>query len=186
VAHKAAEFLFVKACDKKTQETVHSKGPGELVFIDPDGNELHRGVCLDAAAIEKAMDAALGKYAGRPISWNLYEAKALESARAAGKLALVAFDDGGKEGEALLKGLEDRMLARLQDRFTFIRVPFRKESDEARLWGVSSAPMLLVIDPAGEAGGAHSVVERISGKKTPAQLKSLIQKVSRSQEKSPR
>src|SRR5262249_4255487 len=177
--------LFVKACDKKTQEAVHSKGPGELVFIDPDGTELHRGVCLDAAAIEKAMDAALGKYAARPISWNVYEAKALEAARAAEKLALVAFDDGGKEGEGLLKSLEDRMLARLQDRFTFIRVEFRKDSDEARMWAVTSAPTLLVVDPAKEAG-SHAVLERISGKKTPVQLKAVIQKACRSQEKATR
>jgi len=185
VARKSSEFLFVKACDKKTQETVRSRGPGELVFIDPDGTELHRGVCLDAAAIEKAMDVALGKYAPRPISWNVYEGKALDSARTAEKLALVAFDDGGKDAQALFKALEDRMLARLQDKFTFIRIPHRKDSDEARTWAVSSAPTLLVVDPAKEAG-PKAVLERISGKRTAAQLKAAMQKACRSQEKSAR
>jgi hypothetical protein len=185
VARKATEFLFVRACDKKTQEAVHSKGPGELVFIDPDGTELHRGVCLDAAAIEKAMDAALEKYAGRPISWNVYEAKALEAARARDQLAVIAFDDGGKDGGTLIKSLEDRMLARLQDKFTFIRVEFRKDSDDARVWAVTSAPALLVVDPAKEAG-PHAVIERLSGKRSPAQLKAALQKACRPQEKSAR
>jgi hypothetical protein len=178
VARKSAEFLFVKACDKKTQEAIRSKGPGELVFLDPDGNELHRNVCLDAPAIEKAMDAALAKYAPRAISWNVYQDKAIESARASRKLALVAFDNGGKDAEALLKSLEDRMLARLHDRFSFIRVEFRKDSDEARTWAVSSAPTLLIVDPAKDAG-APAVVERIAGKKNVAQLKAILQKATR-------
>jgi hypothetical protein len=185
VARKSAEFLFVKACDKKTQEAVRSKGPGEMVFLDPDGAELHRGVYGDAAGIEKAMDAALGKYSARPISWNVYEAQALESARATGKLAALAFDDGGKDAEALLKSLEDRMVARLQDKFTFIRIPFRKDAEDARTWAVASAPTLLIVSPDKDAG-PRAVVERVTGRRTVVQLKAVLQKASRSLEKSPR
>ena len=77
------------------------------------------------------------------------------------------------------------MLARQQDKFTFVRVQFRKESDEARIWAVASAPTLLVVNPNKDAG-PQAVVERISGRKTAAQLKAVLQKACRSQEKSPR
>jgi hypothetical protein len=182
VARKAAEFLFVRACDKKTQEAVRSRGPGELVFVDPDGTELHRAVCTDAPAIEKAMDAALEKYPHKSISWNVYESQALESARAGRKLALIAFDDGGKEGEGLCKALEDRMVARLHDSYMFIRIPFQKDSEEARGWAVTAAPTLLVVDPS-PGTDSKAVVKRITGKKTPAQLKALLPKSAKASEK---
>jgi hypothetical protein len=181
VARKSGEFLFVRACDKKTQEAIRSR-PGEIVILDPEGAELHRGVCMDAPAIEKAMDAALQKYAPKPISWNLYESKGLESARSAGKLALLAFDDGGKDGDALLKALEDRMVAGQHERFLFVRVPFKKDSDDVRAWAVTSALTLLIVDPSQEPG-PKAVLEKTVGKKTPVQLKAFLQKASKAKEK---
>jgi hypothetical protein len=178
----SGEFLFVRACDKKTQEAVRSRGPGEIVILDPEGGELHRAVCVDAPAIEKAMDAALQKYAPKPISWNVYESRGLESARSAGKLALLAFDDGGKDGDALLKALEDRMVARQHEGYTFVRVPFKKDSEEARAWAVTSALTLLIVDPAQDPG-PKAVMEKSVGKKTPAQLKAFLQKASKVKDK---
>lgn len=179
MARRAGEFFFVKACDKKTQEAVKARGAGEVIILDPDGAELYRGGVANPAGVEAAMESALKKYSDRPIAWEALDAKALDEAKASGKLALVAFYDPARD-EAALKMLEDRTLVRLHDSFRFLRVEFKRDSEAAKAWGVTSSPTLLAVDPRKDPG-AKAVLETVTGKKPPLQLRALLQKaVSRS------
>lgn len=87
---------------------------------------------------------------------------------------MIAFHDPAKD-EAALKALEDRSVVRLHDSFRFLKAEFRRDSDAAKAWGVSSVPTLLVVDPRKDPG-AKAVLETVAGKKTPQQLRAVLQK----------
>lgn len=175
-------FIFVKCGDKKTAEEVKATNPPEVIFYNPDGEEIHRQSVKDAASIDNAMEQALKKYANREISWNAFDDAALDSARESGKVVILAFASDSKDSEAALKALEDRQLAKLHDSVVFLKATFEKDGRTEKLWGVSSAPTLVLIDPTKEAG-SKATLEKIMGKKSPLSLKASIQKALKAIEK---
>ena len=102
-------------------------------------------------------------HAGRPvIVWHAFTTAEFD--------VVCGFDDEKGEG---LKALGDKTLVKYHDRCTFVRLPYEKGSETAKLWNVSSTPMLILCDPSKE-DPAKQTIERLSGKKSPRELKAAI------------
>src|SRR5436190_5529706 len=159
------EFHFVRVCEKKTALAVRASRVPEAIFLDADGDEVFRSSFTDGNSLDRVMSAALQRYAPREIAW------AAEVPTVSGKsLVVVGFDD--EKGEAL-KAFEDRTLVKYQDRIDFVKLPFKKDGDAAKKWGVAQAPAIILCDGTKEAPDKNPI-ERLSGKKTPAMLKAAI------------
>jgi hypothetical protein len=176
------DFIYVKSSDKKTAEEIGAKSPPEVIFFDPDGEEIYRQPVTNAGDIERAMGEATKKYGPKEVSWAAYDEGAVKAAREAGKVVVLAFASDSKDSEATLKAFEDRTLAKLHEKIAFFKIEYRKDDETAKLWGVSAAPTVITVDGAKEMG-AKAVIEKSSGKKTPSALKGMIQKALKAIEK---
>lgn len=172
-------FHFVKCSDPKTSEAVRAVSRGEVIITDPDGDEIARDIVRSAEQIEKVMKTALERYADKSVPWVPYGEKEIESRKKSGLLLVIAFVAEGKdrtrENDDSLKPLEDRSIVKLHPRCAFLRADFRKDSPLARRWGVAQAPTLVLADLSKEPG-PEAVLDRAVGKKTPRELKALLQK----------
>jgi hypothetical protein len=175
VARVLDEFILVKVSDKKTFETVKARNPNELIFVDPEGKELHRKYAVNADAVSGAIAEALAKYPGREVAWGSYDDGAIERARDSRKLAVIAVWDEAHGDDSALKLFEDRTVTRLQDRCVFLKLKAEKDSPVLKKLGVSGGPALLFVDPSGELC-SKSVVATSSGARTAVQIRALVLK----------
>jgi hypothetical protein len=170
VVKRARDFYFVRVSEKKAAQDMKASRSPEVVFLDPDGDEIFRSNFDGGRSLEKAMAEALRKYAPREIAWSAYEAKKSpidESKRP----VLLGFFDEKKESLEELKSLEDRTIAKLHDRFHFVRAAFRRDSEEAKKYEVFQAPSFVILEPA-----KGEVVEKAVGKKSVRDLKAILAK----------
>lgn len=164
-------FHFVRVLEKKMAQDIKATRCPEVIFQDCDGDEFSRSSFQDARTLDRAMEQALQKYSPREIAWSAFDSKKGPVSDDSRRLVLLAFVDERKESAEALKVLEDRQLAKYHDRFVFMKVAFRRDSEESRKWGVALAPSLVIVDPAkGEA------LERTSGRRTVKELKPLLVK----------
>ena len=174
------EFHWVKVADLKTMDLVKANAVNELIITDPDLNELFRGIVRTVPEAEKGIEAALLKYAPRPVPYKTYDASTFK--QAAGKPLILVFADGGKDSAAVLTALEQPMLAKFTEKCDFARYTFKKDDPGAKQWNVVSAPTVLVLDTSKEEG-QKAIAERAPGKKSPPELKALILRALKACEK---
>ena len=140
----------------------------ELIFLDPEGEEVHRADFKDAAALSGAMAAATERCAPRAVAWASTDGSL---PAAAGKVIVLVFADDRKDSAEFLKLLEDRTLAPFHDRLVFVKTAWKKDGESAKRWGVAQAPALVLVDPA-----RNEVLERVVGRKTPKDIKASFLK----------
>ena len=165
------EFHWVKVADLKTMDLVKANVVNELIITDADLNELFRGVVKTGPEAEKGINDALKKWVGRPIPYKTYDAGTFK--QSTGKPLILVFADGAKDSVALLTALEQPMLAKLTEKCDFARYTFAKDAEGVKRWNVVSAPTIIVLDTSKEEG-QKAVSERVSGKKSPPEIKALI------------
>jgi hypothetical protein len=168
ITKRQEDFHFVRVCEKKTAQLLRATKPPEAIFLDPDGDEVYRSGFSDAATLEQALSAALQRYAPREIHW----AGDVPASPGGKSLLVVGFDDD--KGESL-KAFEDRLLVKYHDRIEFVRYPSRKDSEPAKKWGVTQGPAFFICDACKECPEKNPL-EKLAGKKSPAVLKSAIQR----------
>lgn len=161
VVKKADDFCFVRACDRRTATDVKAARCLELIFLDAELEELHRADFKDAAGMDKAMSAAAEKFGPRPVAWASAESVP------AGKAAVYVFADERKDSAELLKALEDRAVSVFHERVVFIKAPLK--GDEAKRWGVTQAPTLVIADKA-------ELLEKLSGRKPAKDIRAAFQR----------
>lgn len=161
------DFHYVRVCEKKTAQSVKSTRAPEVIFLDPDGDEVSRSDFKDGVSLDRAMTAAVQRYAPRDVTWG---AEIPAPAQASKPLLVVGFDD--EKGEAL-KAFEDKTVVKFHDRIEFVRLPFKKDGEAAKKWGVAQAPAIFICDGSKEAPEKNAL-EKISGKKGPAAVKAAI------------
>jgi len=169
VPRRKDAFHYVRLCCRKTAESLKATTAPEAIFIDGDGLEYHRAVFADAKSLDRAMTEASEKYAPRAISWAPYDGKLPASSDEAKRLVVLAFVDNGKESVEALKALEDRRVVKLHERLSFVRARVRLDSEEAKRWGVTQLPTLLLVDPA-----KGETLEKQSGRKDAGEVKALL------------
>jgi len=147
-----SNFLMVRCADKTTSDKVKSNAISTMIFFDGDGKEYLRSVVEGDDSVQAAFKKALEAYSKKPISWASGEPSAVMSQTRDDKKKLVAlaFLDDKKDSEALVNSLEDRWLAKHQDRLVFTKVAFDRASEICKKWNVTSAPTLLLVNPAEE------------------------------------
>lgn len=168
ILKRADDFHFVRVGEKKTALAVRATRPLEAIFTDADGDEIYRSCFADAATLDQAMIVALQRYAPREPAWR----GDLPATPGLRQLLVVGFDD---EKAETLKAFDDKTLVKYHDKIEFVRLPFKKEGDAAKKWGVTQAPAIFICDGTKEAP-EKNVLEKLAGRKTPAILKSSIQK----------
>ena len=162
---KANDFIFVKGTQKLANQFGIKGSPAALV-VDGDGAELARGpLASGEGALLAVLDKASAAYASKPISW------ASEVAPAGKKLVIVGFEN---EGDTL-QGFEDRMLAKYHDKVAFVKLPYEKNSDLAKKWGVATLPSIYICDASKEAP-EKAILEKLTGAKKPVALKVAVQR----------
>jgi hypothetical protein len=176
------EFYFVKCTDMATVRAVKATSKCEFITYDPDGEEIHRCVTKSTADIAVAMKKTLASYCSRPITWSTEAPAPVERSPDSKRLTVVLFRD---DVASLVSALEDRSVAKLQCRCTFVSIPFRKDSPEVAKWKILGAPTLLLLDAEKEFG-PKSILERTGEKKNPRELRALLRRVLAAVEKSHR
>jgi hypothetical protein len=169
VAKRSGDFCFVRAADRKTAAEVRATRCLEVIFLDPDGEEVHRAEFKDAACLERSMVSAAESCSSRPVAWASTDGSLPAQTGAAGKPVVLVFADDRKESVDGLKALEDRSVASLHERFVFVKAPWKKDGEEAKRWGVVQAPSFVVVDPSD-----REVLERLGGRKPPRELRAAL------------
>lgn len=162
------EFHFVRVCDRKMAQSIRAGKPPEAIFLDHDGDEVHRAPFNDGVSLDRVMTAANGKYGPKAITWGSQISTDPEGS----PLIVVGFDD--EKGEAL-KVFEDKTLAKFHNRIEFVRYSVKKDPEAAKKWGVNLGPVIFICDGAKD-NPEKNTIEKLTGKKAPSALKASIQK----------
>ena len=74
-----------------------------------------------------------------------------------------------------IRSLEDRAVAKLHPRCSFVAMEYRKDSPDLAKWNVLAAPTLLLLDAEKEFG-PKAVIERSSERKNPREVKAFLRR----------
>ncbi len=170
-------FYMVRCADKTTSDKVKSDAISTMIFFDGDGKEYHRTIVGSVDTVEAAFKKANELYAKKPIAWATGETSEVMSQAGADKKKLVAlaFLDDKKDSEALVASLEDRWVARYQERLVYTKVAYDKNSELCKKWNVTSAPTLILVNPS-EEDQKKSLVDQLVAKKELATVHSFLVK----------
>jgi hypothetical protein len=169
------EFVFVKCTDMATIRAVKATSKCELITLDPDGDEILRTVVKSTQEIAAAMKNTLARYANQPIHWSADPPAPVERSPDSKRLTVLLFGDASDDVAFLIRSLEDRVVAKLHPRCSFVAMPYRKDSADVAKWNVLAAPTLILLDAEKEFG-PKAVVERMAEKRTPRELKTLLRR----------
>jgi len=172
-----SNFYMVRCADKTTSEKVKSDAISTMIFFDGDGKEYHRTPVSTVDSVEAAYKKAMELYAKRSIAWASGEASDVVS-QARGdkkKLVALAFLDEKKDSETLVSSLEDRWVAKHQDRLVFTKVAFDRSSDLCKKYNVTTAPTLILITPS-EEDPKKSIVDTMVAKKELVSVRNFLVK----------
>lgn len=172
------EFFFVKCTDMTTVRAVKATSKCELIFLDPDGDEILRTVAKSTADIGTAMKDCLTRYAGKGISWSAGTPPEADSKQ----MVVLLFANDSDESAAAVRSLEDRRVAKLHEKCVFVRIEYQRDSPQVKAWNVQGAPTLILMDRIREFS-PKSVVERSTEKKNPREMKSFLSRGLKAVEK---
>jgi hypothetical protein len=165
-------FHFVRVVDKKTAQDLKATRCGEIIFLDADADEYYRSGFQDVRSLERVIEEGQHRYCSKEITWTAFDPKStMAQTSEAKRLLLLGFSDDKRESAEGLKVLEDRQLVKYHDRFQFVRISFKKDSEESRKWGITQAPSLVIVDPA-----KGDILERLSGRRTVKEIKPVFAK----------
>jgi hypothetical protein len=163
------------------------KGFPAVVFLDHTGKKVEDMRSRDAGPIKTQLDAVVNKYTVEVFS----EAPIAEAKAAAvekGKLLMLVLltDDKAKskpKNAALMAALMGDDLEAIRGKALLVKRPLRdgkKVTEEAKTYGASKSPTLLVLDPNSEEEGKKTVLKKITGAKN---LRKALAKVLKKAEK---
>jgi hypothetical protein len=159
-------FLWVRG-DQALATKLKIQGAPMVLFTDSDGDVIHKAsIPTPEALFDAMMSVQKEKYVNAPISWG----DIVRTGPIKKRLLVVAFDDEKSDG---LSALEDRSVVKYHSKCEFVKLTYQKDSDEAKKWGVTQTPAILICDP------AEHVLERLVGKKLPLEVKASLQKALR-------
>lgn len=170
------EFFMVRASDKGTAMKVKAKRPPEMVFFDGDGEEFYRAGVRDASSMQTAFSEALKKYSSQEISWASGEvADILTQAKEQKRLVVLAFMDEKDPSQGLVKSLQDRWNVKHHKDLLFVKVAYERNSEACKAWGVTSCPVLLLVNPL-EDDARKRVLDKLIAKKDLRSVKTFLVK----------
>ncbi|MBM4014865.1 MAG: hypothetical protein FJ293_07865 [Planctomycetes bacterium] len=153
------------------------RGYPTVIFTDSKGDEIEKLGSRDPAAVKTQIEAIAKKY-GKSFPATFDEVK--DAAVKEQKLVLFVFATKGKDSAALEEALFDDALAEAMGKFVVARTVIKRDSPEAKRFGVASyeQPVLLVLDPNAEKPEA-APLKKIVGKKTAKELLKEFQSIKK-------
>lgn len=143
------------------------QGAPAVVITDADGEVLHRASINSPETLFDAMQVVLKeKYVDTPVVWG----DVVRTGPITKKLLVIGVE--GEESDAL-KSLGDKTLVKYHKNCEFVKLAVKKGDETARKYAVEKMPSIVICDP------AEKVLERVSGRLTPAQIKSAFVKALR-------
>ncbi len=156
-------FLWVRGDQQLATRFKVTGAPG-IVITDSDGDVIHRAPVASPENLYEAMQLVLKeKFVNTPVTWG----DMVRTGPIKKKLLVIGFDDD--KGEAL-KSLEDKTLVKYHKNCEFVKLPWEKDGEAAKKWNVDKSPSIVICD------ASENVLERISGKLTPIEIKVAIVK----------
>lgn len=154
-------FLWVRA-DQALSNQFKIQGAPAIVITDPDGDVLLRASIATPENLYDAMETVLKeKYIDKPVTWG----DVVHTGPIKKRLLVLGFDD---EKGCGLRALEDRSLVKYHKNCEFVKLASEKGSEAANKWNIAKTPSLIICD------AMERVLERISGKLTPRQIKNAL------------
>lgn len=102
---------------------------------------------------------------------------ALKAAKEGQKPAMVLFMDAGAKSKTWGEMLGDKELDEAMGKVSYAAVLFEKGSDEAKKYGVSSAPAIVLLDP--EEGKVLKTMTTASPKSVKTEIDNAVKKVTK-------
>jgi hypothetical protein len=156
-------FLWVRG-DQTLATSFKVTGAPGIVVTDSDGDVIHRASIASPENLYDAMNLVLKeKWVDVPVTWG----DTVRTGPITKKLLIVGFDCD--KGEAL-KSLGDKSLVKYHKNCEFVRLPYEKNSETLRKWTVDRNPAIVICD------SMEHVLERVSGRVTPASVKAALMK----------
>lgn len=175
VASENVVCVFVD-CDWGNKNTDLSKkydvgGYPTVIFTDPDGNKLEEMGDDRAEGFAKQIESVGSKYRGK-VNWQESWEKAAEVAKEEKKPVILVFVTEKDESKKLEEALADNLLKDLREKFVLVKSPIKKDSEEAKKFGVatSAQPVLFVVDATAEKP-EEKPLKKVTGKKAAKDLK---------------
>jgi hypothetical protein len=163
ILRRKDHFVWVRA-DQTISNKFKVQNAPLVIFTDGDGEVIHKASVTNPETLFAAMQTVVKeKYVDVPVKWG----DVVRTGPIKKKILIVGFDDEKGEG---LKVLEDRTLAKYQTNCEFVKLPYQKDGEEAKRWSITQVPAIVVCDP------MEHVLERLTGKKQPLEVKSAIVK----------
>ncbi|HXX93950.1 MAG TPA: hypothetical protein VEN81_09965 [Planctomycetota bacterium] len=163
ILRRKDNFVWVRA-DQALSNKFKIQNAPSVVFTDGDGEVIHKAPVSSPETLYEAMQKVVKeKYVNVAITWG----DVVRTGPIKKKVLVVAFDDEKGEG---LKVLEDRTLVKYQGHCEFVKLPYQKDGEAAKRWSVTQVPAVLICDP------MEQVLERLTGKKQPLEVKAAILK----------
>lgn len=162
----------MRVTDKKTAGDMKCGRAGELIFLDGDGEEFHRGTFTGVATLDGLLGKALEKYSPKAPPWVSFDEKALKFPTEGKRPVVLAFADEGKNSTETLAALEDRTALKYHPKFLFVKVAYRQDSKEVKKWGVSQAPTFVFLEPS-----KGEVIDKAAGRQNARQVKEVFARV---------
>lgn len=163
------KFVFARVSDKRGAEELKATRSLELLFLAADGDEVHRGVFSDLACLEKDLAAAAKRTTPRAPDWATVDFG--KPAPEGAKPVVLFLTDDRKDSQDALKSLESAEMAPLHEKVVFVRHAWKKDSEEAKKYGATQAPTVVVLDPE-----SREPLDKAVGRKSARELKALIQR----------
>jgi len=156
-------FLWVRG-DQSRATALKVAGAPAIVITDADGDVLLRATIATPENLYDAMQSVLKeKYVDAPVTWG----DVVRSGPIKKKLLVLGFD--GESGDEL-KSLEDKTLVKYHKNCEFVKLPYEKGGELAKKWTVDKAPTIVICD------ASEKVLERLSGRLAPCQIKLALMK----------
>jgi hypothetical protein len=163
ILRRKDQFVWVRA-DQTLSNKFKVQNAPLVIFTDGDGEVIHKASVTNPETLFEAMQTVVKeKYVNVPVTWG----DVVRTGPIKKKLLIVGFDDEKGEG---LKVLEDRTLVKYQTHCEFVKLPYEKDGETAKRWSITQVPAMVVCDP------MEHVLERLTGKKQPLEVKSAIVK----------
>ena len=163
IIKKREPFLWVRG-DQVRATALKVQGAPAIVVTDADGDVILRAPIASPENLYDAMQVVLKeKFVDVPVAWG----DVVRSGPIKKKLLILGFE--GVKGDDL-KSLEDKTLVKYHKSCEFVKLPYEKGGDVAKRFKVEKAPTIVICD------ASEKVLERVSGKLHPCNIKVAIQR----------
>lgn len=168
--------------DPTTSGRFKVTGIPDVRFLDSDGKEIkeYNGDRTADSFVKEIEEIASKHTKGLPFQSSLDDA--IKLGKDEKKPVVLFFGDGKDNSRAMEKTLLDAVNKDIIPKFVWVRVEYKKNSDDVKKYKISKVPTLVVIDPNAEKP-EEAPLGKLEGKKMPKETRKALEKILKDLEK---